>query len=618
MKDLVHSIVTILRYIGRFFSLLRTTTLNLLFLAFCLVAIAAMFSSRSVDIKKNSILQLTLAGDAVEEKSPASPLSQFLEESLGAADPNKKFLLQDILDTIATATTDNRIKVILLKLDGLGAIGLDQIQNIGAALEKFKKTGKTVIAAEDFYTQKNYYLASFASTILLNPMGGVELHGFGTYPLYFHESLDKLLVNYHVFRVGQYKSAVEPFTRNSMSDEVRSQNSEWLNSLWGSYTADIQKRRELSNEGISTYINTISAGLAAVEGDTARLALKAGLVDRLLTREEVYSYLRDLTGTSSRDELELVATADYLRQVQPSYDYDKKSADKIGIIVAEGTILGGKQPPGMIGGDTLAEMIRDARKNENTKAVVLRINSGGGSAFASEIIRQELLELKKSGKPLVVSMGTMAASGGYWIAADADQIWAAPTTLTGSIGIFGAIPTFERSLEKLGIRSDGVGTTPLAAGLNLAQPLSPVLQESIQMSVENGYRKFLTIVGKGRKIDRQKLDSIAEGRVFSGTRALQIGLVDKLGSLEEAIASAAQLAGLTSYSAEYVGRPTSLREQFLQTLAGKIAAMVDINIGERSLSTRLYRLLQENVAAIFPCTDPQHIFALTLLRQPLL
>lgn len=618
MKDLFSSIVMILRAIGRFFSLLRNTVFNLLFLAIVVAAVVALFSSRPTTIADNSILQLNLAGDMVEEKEAESPLDKLLEESLGGDDSDREVVLQDVLDLIDTAGEDKRIKVILLKLNGLGDIGLDQIQSIGLALERFKKTGKSVVAAEDFYTQKSYLLASYASTVLLNPMGGVDLHGFGTYPLYFQESLEKLLVNYHVFRVGQYKSAVEPLLRNSMSDEVRSQNSAWLHSLWDDYRTDIEKRRELSGDGIDSYIATIATGLAAVGGDTAKLALKAGLVDRLLTREEVRRYLQDLSATPAHDSLPMVSSTKYFKEVKPSYHPGPETTNRIGIIIAEGTILGGKQPVGRIGGDSLAEMIRSARTDNDIKAVVLRINSGGGSAFASEIIRQELLELKKAGKPLVVSMGTVAASGGYWIAADADEVWAAPTTLTGSIGIFGAIPTFERSLEKMGIRSDGVGTSPLAAGINLAQPLSPILQESIQLSVENGYRRFIEIVGHGRNISKEKIDTIAEGRVFSGRQAKAIGLVDKLGSLPEAIASAAKLAKVKDYAAEYVHRPTTVREQLLRDLSGRMSSLLGSTAGVDSWPARLQQLLRDSLPAIVLGGDPQHIYAHSLLRQPLL
>ena len=500
----------------------------------------------------------------------------------------------------------------------MGNAGIDQLQVIGQALGRFKTAGKKVIAAEDYYSQKQYYLASFADTVILNPMGGVDLHGFGAYSLYFKEALDKLKINYHVFRVGTFKSAIEPIIRDSMSPEARQQAETWLTSLWDSYTADISRERSLSRSMLDAYTHTPADLLRDSAGDIARLALKAGLVDKIWTRNQIEDYLGSLAGTSSDRDYTHISSKEYLTLIGSPFEADSSSENTVGILVAQGAIMPGKQPAGMIGGDSLAALIREARKDASVKALVLRINSGGGSAFASEIIRQELLELKKSGKPLVVSMGTVAASGGYWIAADADEIWAAPTTLTGSIGIFGVIPTFENTLAGLGIRSDGVGTTPMAAGLDLSQPLSPQLNDSIQLSVEFGYRQFLSVVGKGRKIDEDRLVDIAEGRVFDGRTAQKIGLVDKLGSLQDAVKAAARLAKLgDDFKSSYIQKPRSVKDQLLEELTSKSHILLRSLAGPQSFLPTFLRQFSASLEKLPIFSDPRGIYAFALLPDTL-
>jgi protease-4 len=588
----------------------RNTAFNLLFLLVILIVIIALFTGGTHRLEDNSLLVLSLTGDIVEEKQPVSSAGKLFQEMQGEPARDAETLLQDILHIIDRATEDDRIAAIQLDLKDLGNAGIDQLQAIGAALKRFRATGRQVIAAEDLYTQKQYYLAAYADLVAVNPMGGVDLHGYGAYPLYFREALDKLKINYHVFRVGTYKSAIEPITRDSMSPEARRQNALWLASLWDSYVADVTQERKISRANIDTYTNFVDRLLADVDGDTAKLALKTGLVDRIWTRPQLQSHLAALAGTSSGRDYTSISSADYLRLIGPAAQGGSTALNKVGILVAQGNILPGKQPSGVVGGDTLADLIKVAREDATVKAVVLRINSGGGSAFASEIIRQELLELKKSGKPLVVSMGTMAASGGYWIAADADQIWAAPTTLTGSIGIFGAIPTFENTLAELGIHSDGIGTTPLASGLNLARPLSPQLQATIQLSVDHGYRQFLAIVQQGRKIDRQQLESIAEGRVFDGRTAQKIGLVDELGGLDEAVAAAAGLAGIADDFEPYpIRRSPSLGEWMLEKLAAEQQAWSKLSLSMPGIVQDLHRRFSATFGPLPLLADPNGLYA---------
>jgi protease-4 len=459
----------------------------------------------------------------------------------------------------------------------MGRAGLNQLETIGAALDNFKNSGKKVIASEDYYTQSQYFLASYADTIIVNPMGGVDIHGLGVFRLYFKDAIDKLKVNYNIFKVGTYKSALEPFTRTDMSSQDEQQNEIWLSKLWQGFSEVVSKNRKINSFQLRQYTNNVTEELKKAKGNTAQLALNSGLVDKILTRSQAKKHLQSLV-TAFGESLPVTSTKSYLSTITASYTPEGVPSQNIGIIVAEGNILPGKQPTGFIGGDSLSDLINKARTDDRIKGLVLRINSGGGSAFASEIIRQTIIEYKKTGKPIVVSMGTVAASGGYWIAADADEIWAEQATITGSIGIFGAIPTFEESLKSLGIYSDGIGTTPLASGLNITRPLAEPIKESIQQTIEYNYNQFLQIVANGRKLDMVEVAKIAEGRVYDGITAQEIGLVDSLGSLDDAIESAARLAKLTEHKARYIQPPHTVKDQLLHYLTTTFNSLLpDVN-----------------------------------------
>ncbi|MDD3815127.1 MAG: signal peptide peptidase SppA [Desulfocapsaceae bacterium] len=614
MKNIFTALATLFHWMGKFLSTTRSILGNLLFLLFIVVIFTTFFLEKKPPAIKDSALILSLTGNIVEEKQSRDPITALLGELTQSKETTTETLLQDILDAIHHAATDSQIKCILLDLKDLGTVGLDQMQTIGEALTQFKKSGKKVIAAEDYYQQKAYYLASFASEIYLNPMGGVDLHGLGSYPLFFRQALEKLQINYHVFRVGTYKSAVEPILRDSMSMEAKEQMRGLLTSLWSIFTTDITRQRSLPADAIDQYTNNITTKLAASGGSTAQLAMTSKLVDGLKTREELREYLAKQTAASPDQGFSQISLNNYLRTITPSYEPPLIASDNsIGIIIAEGMILDGKQPMGTIGGDTLAASLRKARLNPAIKAVVLRINSGGGSAFASEIIRQEILELKKSAKPLVVSMGSTAASGGYWIAANADEIWASPATITGSIGIFAAFPTFENSLASLGIHSDGFGTTPLASGLNMSRSLSPPLEVAVQMTLEYGYQQFLSLVAKGRRMDMEKVQAIAGGRVFHGKEAQQLGLVDKIGSLAEAIKSAAKMAKIKNYSAIYIEKPRSLLDEILSVFNGQVAATLLHQTMSHPLAKQIVQLTA-SIREILLFNDPSGLYAHSLIQ----
>ncbi len=616
MKDLIGSIFNIFRWVGKFITTVRILTLNIAFLAllaFLFISLSSRSPQKEAKIPDSGALVLSLSGNIVEEKQASDPISSLINDKLGFDTLPSETLFQDILDVIAEAASDDKVTFILLDLSKLGSVGLNQLQTIGAALQDFKTSGKKVVAAEDFYQQKAYYLASFADEIYLNPMGGVDLHGIGTFRLFFKDAIDKLKINYNIFRVGTFKSALEPVMRNSMSAEARSQNMTWLTPLWDSITTDIIRERNLSPDSIQMYTENIASELATAGGDSARLALESGLVDGLKTREELRLFLTTLSGKDGKGNFKHIPFSTYLTTVPRSFTGSLDENGNIAIIIAEGSILNGKQPVGTIGGDTMVALIRQARENNKINGLVLRIVSGGGSVFASEIIRQEILEYKKTGKPLVISMGAMAASGGYWIAADADEIWASPVTLTGSIGIFAAIPTFENSLSEMGIYSDGVGTTSLAAALDITRPLSPLLKEAIEINLLHGYDQFLNIVSKGRSMTPEKVRTVAEGRVFNGQKAFQLGLVDKLGTLDDAIESAAGLAGLNEYTASYIRRPLTVKEEFLQIFSGSFTSTLTSMIPPALL--RVFNRLLAPVTEIILLNDPKGLYAHCLIHD---
>lgn len=616
MKDLFLAICNIFKYTGKIFAALRNLLFNMLLLLILVSIAIALIPGEGRFIPPNSVLRLDISGNIVEERRIISALEKLFGDSVDPDAPEPETALQDILDVIDTAATDDRIAVLLLNLKHLDNAGLNQLQAIGQALDTFKATGKPVVAAEDYYSQAQYYLASHADKIIVNPMGGVDIHGLGVYRLYFREALDKLSVNYNIFKVGTYKSALEPFTRDNMSPEDREQNQQWLSALWQVYTDDILAERGLSQEILENYTDNITAALAETGGNTAQLAQKTGLVDHIWTRPQITSYLTSLTKTTE-EKLHTISSLDYYDIVQPSFGQTASENGKIGLIVAEGTILPGKQPPGFIGGDSLAELMKKAKEDDKIKALVLRINSGGGSAFAAEVIRQEILELKKKGKPVVVSMGTVAASGGYWIAADANQIWASDTTITGSIGIFGAIPTFEKTLASLGIYSDGTGTTPLSSGLDLTQPLPEQLKGAIQQAIAYNYDQFLDIVAAGRKMAKARVGELAEGKVYDGKSAQALGLVDKLGNLDEAIEAAADLAGIKEYETEYISPPESMKEQLLQFFAAAMPSLPSDKAANFPIVSRLKKLLESRLESYLLLDDPQGIYAHCPIRLTL-
>lgn len=564
-------------------------------------------------LPENAALVIAPRGNIVEQLTFKEPLLQLLDE-----DEAQEILLTDLIEAIDHAATDTRINSLVLYPEKMLGGSLNVLNTIGAALDRFKAANKKVVAVADNYSQNSYYLASHADTIYLNSFGSVEVLGISTVRPYFKEAMDKLKINLHVFKVGTYKDAVEPFTRTSMSAASRLHNSEWIAEIWQAYTHHVEIQRELPKGAVDDYIENIDNNLVSLNGDTAQLALTAKLVDKIVTRPERTQALINLAGSNNSGTFAQIDLQRYLKHLHSEKNNNaylptsNEATTQIGVIVANGEILDGKQPSGTIGGDSLAQLIRQTGENDNIKALVLRVNSPGGSAFASEIIRQELLQIQHKGIPVVVSMGAVAASGGYWIAADADQIWASPTTITGSIGVFGMLPTFEESFNSIGIHFDEISSTSLATARSAVLPMKAKTTKIIQASVDGIYQKFLNLVAQGRDSTPEAINDIAQGRVWTGRRAQELGLVDYLGDIEQAISSAAALAGVDQYEVQYLEKPLTFQEYLLRELANdgiKIANWLGITqLSSTSLLAMLDDTLTPLNVRLNALNDPQGLY----------
>lgn len=593
---------------------LRVSLFNLLFLVMLLALVVALLPQEEQRLTGKRALRVVPSGFLVDQRSYVDPVTQILEQS---RPEEVETLVSDLVKTINHAARDERISALVLELDYLVGGGISKLEEIGAALQRFKVSGKPIIAVADNYSQEQYYLASYADEIYLHPMGGVLLTGYGSYRNYFKNALDKLAVNFHVFRVGDYKDFIEPYTRNDMSAASREHNALWLQQLWSVYTSRVESLRDLPSGALNSYINNLDENLNHANGNSARLAMNAGLVDQLAGRRQVRQLLQQKLGSSRKgDDYKALDYWDYLHHLKRENGHN---GGKIGVVVAKGMIVDGEQPEGTIGGDTMAQLLREAREDSSLKALVLRIDSGGGSAFASEVIRQEILATRQSGIPVIVSMGSVAASGGYWIASAGNEIWATPTTITGSIGVFGAFPTFELTLDKLGVSTDGIGTTKLAGAMRVDRPLSPQAENVIQQGVEFVYQQFLTLVAEARDSSVGEIHQVAQGRVWSGATAKELGLVDKIGNLEDAVAAAAHRAGLDSYHIHLIRKTLTPKEQILRELAGGAAALTPSSLMEKVAPASLRKALApmaEPFQLMGKMNDPRGIYTLCEVCTP--
>ncbi|KZN44163.1 hypothetical protein N482_17340 [Pseudoalteromonas luteoviolacea NCIMB 1942] len=547
----------------------RRLIVNLVFVALIVVFVAAIMSSdEEILVPQESVLRLNLSGVLVEQLTYVDPLDAALNDAMGSKDMPTEILVDDVVRVINAAAQDARILAITLDLRHLHHGHLDKLRDITDALEAFKETGKPVYAHSPYFTQTQYYLAASANEVSMHPYGAVSLSGFGTYPMYFKDALDKLKVTQHIFRVGTYKSAVEPFIRNDMSEAAKEANKLWLNSLWTQYKEDVSAKRPFDMQNFDETLAQLGDKMATVSGDSGQFALKYGWVDKLETDQQFNSKLVEIVGKQDKSNAyRQVKYSDYLTSISGFNNLPNPISDKVAVVVAKGHIVDGKRKAGVIGGDSTAALLRKARLDNKVKAVVLRIDSGGGSMFASEKIRNEVLAIKAAGKPIVASMGSVAASGGYWIAASANEIWASPSTITGSIGIFGTIFTFENSLKELGVYSDGVATTELKSS-SVSRGLDPEYADIIQMSIEDAYDKFLSMISESRNLTKDAVDEVAQGRVWLAPQALEFGLIDKLGTKQQAIEAAANLASLEHYDVITVEQTLSEKELLMQQIFG--------------------------------------------------
>ncbi|EDR7654996.1 signal peptide peptidase SppA [Salmonella enterica subsp. enterica] len=572
MRTLWRFIAGFFKWTWRVLNFVREMVLNLFFIFLVLVGVGIWMQigngSNSEQTARGALL-LDISGVIVDKPSTNHRLGALGRQLFGASsDRLQENSLFDIVNAIRQAKDDRNITGIVLDLKNFTGADQPSMRYIGKALREFRDSGKPVFAVGENYSQGQYYLASFANKIWLSPQGQVDLHGFATNGLYYKTLLDKLKVSTHVFRVGTYKSAVEPFIRDDMSPAAREADSRWIGELWQNYLHTVSANRQISPQQLFPGAQAIIDGLTSVGGDTAKYALDHKLVDALASSADVEKALTKQFGWSK--------TENNYRAIS-YYGYSLKTpADTggtIAVIFANGAIMDGEETPGNVGGDTTASQIRDARLDPKVKAIVLRVNSPGGSVNASEVIRAELAAARAAGKPVVVSMGGMAASGGYWISTPANYIVASPSTLTGSIGIFGVINTVENSLSSIGVHSDGVSTSPLA-DISMTKALSPEVQQMMQLSIEYGYKRFITLVADARKRTPEQIDKIAQGHVWTGEDAKANGLVDSLGDFDDAVAKAAELAKLKQWHLDYYQDEPTVLDMVMDSMTGSVRAML--------------------------------------------
>ncbi len=547
------------------------------------------------------------------EQLEGDPFDRALTELLGDTPPQT--LVQDIVDALEFARTDERITAVHLELSMLASGGLNKLQRVADAIDAFQESGKPVVASGDYFAQQGYYLAAHADELYLHPEGLVLLQGYGSYRNYFKDAIDLLRIDWNVFKVGTHKSFVEPYTRMDMSPEDRESRSRLINQFWNTYQQDVVTARGLPAGAIDDYAQNMVERVGSANGDTAAAARDMGLVDDLLTRIALRDRIMEYAGADSEDEAlySSVSMRDYLGQMRLLHK-PRKKAENVAIVVAAGEILDGSQPPGTVGGDSAAALLRKALQDESVKAVVLRVDSPGGSAFASEVIANEIEALQEAGKPVVASMSSVAASGGYWISAGADKVIASPSTVTGSIGVFGMIPTFQRSLATLGVATDGVATTPWVRALRPDLEMTDSTKQLVQMLVENVYDDFVSRVSEHRGLDKQTVDSIGQGQVWTGTDALENGLVDQLGGLDDAVAVAAGLVGLEegTYSRKTIEPELSPTQQMIVdflTIAKTAGIDPGSFVSEPAPVAVFANQLQKLLAGVTKFNDPRGVYS---------
>ncbi|MBN5242856.1 signal peptide peptidase SppA [Serratia ureilytica] len=612
MRTLWQIIAGIFRWTWRLLNFIRELILNLFLVLLILVGVGIYLSFQSSSTSTapaRGALLVDLSGVVVDQPSVNNRVRQWGRELLGASSSRlQENSLFDVVDSIRKAKDDKNITGMVLQLNDFAGADQPSLRYIGKALREFRDSGKPIFAIGDSYNQTQYYLASYANKVYLSPQGAVDLHGFATNNLYYKSLLDMLKVTTNIFRVGTYKSAVEPLIRDDMSPAAREADSRWIGGLWQNYLETVAANRQLTPQQLFPGAAGVLSGLQAAGGDTARYALDNKLVDELASRTAIENQLVKTFGWDKQaNDFNAISIYDY--QPKP----DANQGGKIAVVFANGAIMDGPQTPGNVGGDTTAAELRQARLDPAVKAVVFRVNSPGGSVSASEVIRSELAAVRAAGKPVVVSMGGMAASGGYWVSTPADYIIASPSTLTGSIGIFGIINTYEKTLDTLGVHTDGVATSPLA-DIAVTKALPQEFSQMMQLNIENGYKNFLDLVAKSRKMTPQQVDQIAQGHVWLGSDAKANGLVDQLGDFDDAVKKAAELAKLQQWQLDWFVDTPSLSDMVLSQFGVSIHAMLPAAI-QAMLPAPLASVanaLKEQPGLFNNLNDPQNRYAICL------
>ena len=596
--------------IGSGVTRVRLVVSNILFFGALLFVLLLLFArTPAPEVPDGGALLLNPRGSIVELRSPVDPIGQFLVPTAGQQETE----LTDLLDALEYASADDRIRLVVLNLDDLQSVSVAHAEAVGEALRVFRESGKQVVAYGTYYDQQHYLMASFADAVYMHPFGQVLLPGYDSTQLYFKGLIDSLKVNIHVFQAGEYKEFVEPYLRADMSEPVRQANLELVNALWDRYRDQVLNNRRIARDRFERYTQAYDQAVAETNGNLGRAAVEYHLVDELLTPDEARVRIAEVVGYDDQGDFNGIGMRDYLEAMNGAPTQDRRRGDQVGVITAQGPVMMGQQVRGVIAAEQIIALIRQARDDRRIGALVVRMDTPGGSSFASELIRQELELTQLMGKPVVVSMGPVAASGGYWIASTTDAIFAEPSTLTGSIGVFGIVPTFEESLAELGITTDGVKTTEFSS-INLLKTLPDSTVRVIQSTTEHMYDRFVNLVARGRDMSPEQVEELAQGRVWLGSQALDLGLVDGLGGLDMAVAHAAELADLTEYGVRRIEPPLSPREQLLRALTRNLSlSVLEGVLGPTHPAAPLMQLAGEAWRQVQSLNDPRHSYAICMI-----
>lgn len=563
------------------------------------VVVLALRQAQPEPIPEQAALLINPVGVLVENRSPLEPL-----DALTQGGPEET-LIYTVNRAIREAADDDRITALVLDLAALNGPSVSHVLELQDSIERFKAGGKPVIATGDYYSQAHYLFAAQADHVLLHPEGGVEMTGFAVYRNYVRQLLENVYLTMNVFRVGENKSAVEPFLRDDMSPSEREVVAEWLDELWGGYTSLVETPRGLDEGYVDQFIAEFPDRLEIIGGDGAALMNEAGFVDHLVSHQQRDEMIGDWVGALDEEgDWVSVSPEGYLAALDAE-SQEAPKVTKIAVIPVEGELIPGESGAGFAGSDTVVDQIDRALELEGLAAIVLRVNSPGGSVFASEVIRQKLIEAKAAGYPLVASMGGVAASGGYYIAADADEIWAHSASITGSIGVFAAFPSLENLYDWAGVTPDGVSTSSLAIAVRADTGVSPEGKRVINSLIANIYDDFVTLVAAGRGKTWDEINAVAGGRVWSGADAQAIGLVDELGGLTAAVEAAAARAEVDDYDTLVIGNPISPEQRFFEQIGRELGA---VKVPGQTVLQRLLRQLAPQLRLVDSLQDPRNLY----------